>query len=609
MADNGEIIGVFIGLSSSSYEYIANITAPYKANFSIELGTFLLINDPPNTLVARVIDFIPQGELISFMGQKWLSDMANTPEAIGADIKKRKISYTVKIKILGSLDEKNKFNAGLRKIPHITSKVVKPDTSTVKGILDSALSEQQQGIIIGNYFLDTQIPVKFNLSEFEAKRTFIFARAGYGKSNLMKIIASDWSNQNGGLIIFDPEGEYAITDKSGRPGIMDLKGVILITNRHMPPSLKNVYTNLKVDLANLDPKFIIPIIVPETKHETVFFSKLMSLRSEQWRTLVNLLYHNGWSVSDDEIRACITGQADDEKITPMKNNLIPAIQALHDPDSYLIEIIEHGLEEGNTILLDISLLDKSNAQKLGALIIRHIFNRNQRNFIEGSIGSMIRATFVIEEAQEVLGQNNNLSSFVELAKEGRKYRLGGIFITQQPKSIPFEILSQSDNFFTFHLLSKGDLVALQNANAHYSEDVVTQILSEPVKGKTYMWTSSQPFVIPVQIENFEKKAQPRKAEDIQNKNLILDAILDKITGEQKELKSILTKLEKIEQKNPGGEKNSIVLFNDLSQDEKDLLDAKGYLQKNKDTNLPWAVTYPGYRKLKNRNIKTLLEET
>src|SRR3989344_9403793 len=101
MAD-GEVIGVFIGLESSSYEYIATIVAPYTTDFSLDLGSFLLIDDQPRRLVARVIDFVPQGELISFMGQKWLSDMALETDGIGGDIKKRKIRYNVKIKILGT---------------------------------------------------------------------------------------------------------------------------------------------------------------------------------------------------------------------------------------------------------------------------------------------------------------------------------------------------------------------------------------------------------------------------------------------------------------------------------------------------------------------------
>jgi hypothetical protein len=93
---------------------------------------------------------------------------------------------------------------------------------------------------------------------------------------------------------------------------------------------------------------------------------------------------------------------------------------------------------------------------------------------------------------------------VTWVKEGRKYQLGAILVTQQPGSIAPEFLSQGDNFFAFHLLSVGDLKALQAHNAHYSDDVLGSILNEPIKGNAYMWSApDQPFVLPVKVGNFE----------------------------------------------------------------------------------------------------------
>ena len=51
--------------------------------------------------------------------------------------------------------------------------------------------------------------------------------------------------------------------------------------------------------------------------------------------------------------------------------------------------------------------------------------------------------------------------YVAWVKEGRKYDLGALLITQQPGSIPVEILSQGDNWFIFHLLSAADLMSLK----------------------------------------------------------------------------------------------------------------------------------------------------
>jgi hypothetical protein len=138
-------------------------------------------------------------------------------------------------------------------------------------------------------------------------------------------------------------------------------------------------------------------------------------------------------------------------------------------------------------------------------VLNELFRRNQENFIAGSAGDVIPIIAVMEEAQSVLPRGvSDSSPFVAWVKEGRKYQLGAILVTQQPGSIAPELLSQGDNFFAFHLLSVGDLKGLQGHNAHYSDDVLASILNEPIKGNAYLWSApDQPFVLPCRIHNFE----------------------------------------------------------------------------------------------------------
>jgi hypothetical protein len=94
-------------------------------------------------------------------------------------------------------------------------------------------------------------------------------------------------------------------------------------------------------------------------------------------------------------------------------------------------------------------------------------------------------------------------------KEGRKYDLGAVLITQQPGSIAGEILSQGDNWFVFHLLSSYDLQALKKANAHFSDDLLSTLLNEPIIGNGVFWSSAggQSYPIPIRILSFEQQYQ------------------------------------------------------------------------------------------------------
>ena len=154
--------------------------------------------------------------------------------------------------------------------------------------------------------------------------------------------------------------------------------------------------------------------------------------------------------------------------------------------------------------MDISLLSSAAGNMLAGLLLRRIFSHNQENFTGGQ--PIIPTIMVLEEAQSVLGRNlDDSSPFVEWVKEGRKYDLGGVLITQQPGSMAPELLSQADNWFTFHLLSEGDASVLGKHNSHFSDDVLAHLIGEPIPGNCFVWSAPhQPFVLPARIRSFEQ---------------------------------------------------------------------------------------------------------
>jgi hypothetical protein len=96
-------------------------------------------------------------------------------------------------------------------------------------------------------------------------------------------------------------------------------------------------------------------------------------------------------------------------------------------------------------------------------------------------------------------------------KEGRKFGLGCILVTQQPGSLSHQIISQGDNFFVLHLLNENDLQILQRHNAHYTDDILGFIRNEPIPGNCYFWSApNQPYVLPVRVASFESIARRKE---------------------------------------------------------------------------------------------------
>jgi hypothetical protein len=144
---------------------------------------------------------------------------------------------------------------------------------------------------------------------------------------------------------------------------------------------------------------------------------------------------------------------------------------------------------------------------LSGLVQRRIFDRNQQEFTSAE-PKTIPTIAVVEEAQSVMNDNAPASEpYIAWVKEGRKYDLGAVLITQQPGSIPAEILSQGDNWFIFHLLSATDLLSLKKANAYFSDDLLSSLLNEPIPGQGVFWSSvaGKPYPVSLRVLSFERQ--------------------------------------------------------------------------------------------------------
>ena len=112
-----------------------------------------------------------------------------------------------------------------------------------------------------------------------------------------------------------------------------------------------------------------------------------------------------------------------------------------------------------------------------------------------------------EEAQNVLSEEfvkSNANPFVRVAKEGRKFGLGLVAITQRPSAISEEIRTQAENFFAFHMGNSDDIKALVKSNINFEGVISNFVQRETIPGNLYMVSSDQAFALPVRVNEFEK---------------------------------------------------------------------------------------------------------
>jgi hypothetical protein len=510
-------------------------------------GQFLLVQleTPDEAVLGRITSFASEGKLSFGSGEEFNIRAVREERPIPEDLREQYLKYRVNIRVLGVLRKNSNalpFVPSHRRLPHVGSRVAFPSEQVLREIAGHNLSGAPIGhLAFGEYIysggntqvdaqdwmqiLQPEVIVRFPVESLVSRRSFVFARAGFGKSNLNKLLFSKLyettphvTKRMGkqvpvGTIIFDPDGEYFWPDDKDRPGLCDVPALedklVVFTERKNPSPFYQSFVagGIRLDIRRLRPSDVIAIALAPERQEQQNVRKLRGLSQERWESLVNLIDANGNATPLDEISKLLDlDQKQEVEALAARGNMTIIVRMLHDKSSQLMDMLVHALSEGKLCVIDVSQMKGGQSLVLSGLILRRVFDRNQQEFTAAD-PKTIPTIAVVEEAQSVLNVNATSSEpYIAWVKEGRKYDLGALLITQQPGSIPVEILSQGDNWFIFHLLSATDLTSLKKANAHFSDDLLSSLLNEPIPGQGVFWSSpgGKPYPVSLRVLSFEK---------------------------------------------------------------------------------------------------------
>jgi hypothetical protein len=551
---DGMIVGVFRGFREGGMEFHADLALPYRTDFhnTPMHGQFLLVQleTPDEAVLGRITSLSSEGRLSGPSGEDFNIRAVRERRAVPEGLREDYLKYRVNIRVLGVLRKNNGslvFVPSHRRLPHVGSPVAFPSGAVLREIAGHNQIGAELGFFaLGEYIFakgdprlnteswmqlrDPTITVKFDIANLVSRRSFVFARAGFGKSNLNKLLfgalysTTPTVEKRGGkkvpvgTMIFDPDGEYFWPDDKGRPGLCDVPAledqVVVFTSRAAPSPFYQSFVagTIRLDIRRLRPSDVISIALPPERQDQQNVSKLRGLDSSRWEQLVDLIWSDRNNADLDAIKELL-GLADgqDAEALAARGNMTKIVSQLHDPASRLLDLLLRALRDGKLCVVDVSQLRGGASMILSGLILRRIFDWNQEQFTRADSES-IPTIAVVEEAQSVLNEKASAATpYIEWVKEGRKYDLGAVLITQQPGSIPVEILSQGDNWFIFHLLSASDLQNVRRANAHFSDDLLSSLLNEPLVGQGVFWSSvkGNAYPVPLRILSFEQMYRTR----------------------------------------------------------------------------------------------------
>jgi len=548
------VSGMFRGFSQGGLEFHADIILPYQNRFQVMPmhGMFLLVQleSVDEAVLGRITSLAAKGRLSSGAGEDFGIRAISEGRPVPEDLREQYLKYEVDIRVLGVIRANSEgvvFVPSHRRLPHVGSKVAFLSPEVLQEIGFHNGDGAELGFLaLGEFVFSgddqrlqrqpwmqvqgTKVIPRFDVVNLVARRTFVFARAGFGKSNLIKLLFSDLyrgkpkvRKRGGrevpvGALIFDPDGEYYWPDDQERPALCDVPELqdqlVVFTQKDAPSPYYGSFIagKIKLDIRRLRPADVISIALDPERQRQQNVRKLANLNDSDWRRLVDLIHAEKYGARDEDIQEILKLKEEQgAELNAAKSNMVFITQLLHDPSSQVLDMLMAALQDGKLCVVDISQMRGSAGLTLSGIILKRIFEHNQLEFTKADPRT-IPTIAVVEEAQSVLNSSGGSGEgpYIEWVKEGRKYHLGAVLITQQPGSIPNEILSQGDNWFIFHLLAANDLAAAKRANAHFSDDLLSSLLNEPIEGNGIFWSSAskRPIPIPFRALSFESMYKP-----------------------------------------------------------------------------------------------------
>jgi uncharacterized protein len=482
---------------------------PY--NERVELGQIFSVRDysvkdDEITFLARVTDIQHDS---NYEG-KWDTALKGTEFYDEDQIFNRVVAEPLGCIIFNKKINKKEFKKS-KTIPSKFSEVEKANFNEFKFLRDK-MGDLDVGYLRNGSLIVDEISVKLN-SDVMDHHMGVFATTGMGKSNFMKVFAASCMERASegesrlGLLLADPHGEYLLgSAKNNTKGLLHLRkyrdGLRCYSTNKKNAEKNGEVEELKIGLRDIRPTDILPLF---GEWRIAQIEAIEYLDSES---------ASDWLENFKENEALVIKGFDHRTIDVIARRLKRLLGFSYiDRKNSSIDKIIKSLQEGKVVLIDMQGISERSELFLLSLLSRHILDK----YREEDLGESKKVCLItIEEAQRVLsGKDSSISRFEIIAREGRKFGVGLCAITQQPKLVDKQLLSQFNTLVVMGLSDRNDRKCLEESAKQDLTmlDVEIQTLE---KGEAIISTLKVPFPIPATIHLYEDYIERLKKKDYED---------------------------------------------------------------------------------------------
>jgi len=474
-----------------------NIEISFTANRPPQVGEYIIVEYPKTRCYEDMeCNYVLGIVEASLIGNPMMNNLSVKPDHVekalqfGAD---RHIYMVGQARLLSWVEPlaKRKVLYAPKHPPMPGAKVYRADDETLQEVF--SCRKENRCIPIGRLVNHPNVKVNIDVNAIMSRHLAILAVTGAGKSNTVGVLLDRIANDlNGTALVIDMHNEYGNiagpkTKKLAprlNPASLSVWEYYALLGLDEKASKQRMYLARAYDEVTKDKDY--------PKHPEKFIPKLREVLE---RYAANKTY-----------------AGDKRSIIDVINKLDDLMRRYGDtvlsPEAPIN--IESYVEPGMINVLQLGSVDEDVADAVTYHYLNSLLTRRKEYVTsKGGSGYPVPILIVIEEAHILIPRDRRTltkSVAARIAREGRKFGVGLTLVSQRPKNIDEDALSQTNNKIILKLVSPEDLRYVQRASETLSDELLDMLPALNV-GEAVLLGMMIPVPAIVKIDKHERKTE------------------------------------------------------------------------------------------------------
>lgn len=326
----------------------------------------------------------------------------------------------------------------------------------------SSIFGNENGIKIGHLVNNEDVEVYLDVNKLVSRHLAILSITGAGKSNTVAVILDGLLKFHGTSLVFDMHSEYVnLKFKNGETNIIPTK------INPLKLSLKEIAI-----LANIE------------KNAYIQFRYF----KEAWLEIVSKVRKGEIELDREKFKNALLKLLEDfvQKEKSDKKTIYRVIGKMEEFFEKFKHIIDFKasdfvelIKPGFVNVIDLGSVDEDTADVIVSHCLKKILEERKKYRINKK-GLRVPIFVVLEEAHILAPRDRETLSLYwisRIAREGRKFGIGLCLVSQRPKSISSDALSQANNMIILKLVEPNDQKYVQQASELLSDELLAHLPS------------------------------------------------------------------------------------------------------------------------------------